>query len=109
MIKAITVTTQFDATHCWPDCNLPPVSYLTQPHRHIFWVRVSVFVKDDRQIEFISFKKQLDAFILMNYKGMFLGSKSCEKIAEEILIHLNVYHVSVFEDNENGAEVWSED
>jgi hypothetical protein len=111
MKKIVKIQTTFEATHCWPDCNIESVSYLKNQHRHLFFVAVAFLVTQDRQIEFIDMKRQIDGFILMNYKGMFIGSKSCETIAEEIYLHFQekkypIFSVSISEDNENGVEVW---
>jgi 6-pyruvoyl-tetrahydropterin synthase len=106
MKKIIIIKTSFEATHCWPECNISYVHYLKNQHRHIFYVEVGIAVEGDRQVEFITFKRQVESYIAMNFKGLFLGSKSCEQIAEELLNHFNAKVVSVFEDNENGVEVY---
>ena len=40
-----------------------------------------------------------------DYRSHFFGAKSCEMLATEILDLFGCCYVSVFEDNENGAEV----
>jgi len=112
MRKIIIVKTQFEATHCWPECNIPAVSFLKNEHRHLFYVKVALEIKEDRQVEFLTLKKEVEKFTFMNYRGLNLGSKSCEVIAEEIFKFVtysfeSCFSVQVFEDNENGAEVWS--
>ena len=84
------------------------VSFLGYPHRHIFYFRVAIDVfHDDRDIEFIQFKRWL--LKLYNEGTIQLDYKSCEMIAEELA---NIIHekypnrsitISVAEDNENGA------
>ena len=37
------------------------------------------------------------------------GAKSCEMLAKEILKEFDCVYVSVFEDNENGAEIYTPD
>lgn len=84
------------------------VSFLGHPHRHIFHFRVEIEVfHDDRDIEFIQFKRWLEK--LYASEILQLDYKSCEMIAEELAntIH-NTYPgramtITVSEDNENGA------
>ena len=91
------------ATGGWDD-----VSFLGYAHRHIFHFRVAIDVfHDDRDIEFIQFKRWLES--LYANSTLELNHRSCEMIAEELAqeIH-NKYPnrsitISVAEDNENGA------
>ena len=91
------------ATGKWDD-----VSFLGYAHRHIFHFRVAIDVfHDDRDIEFIQFKRWLESLYASN--TLELNHRSCEMIAEELAkeIH-NKYPnrsitISVAEDNENGA------
>jgi hypothetical protein len=84
------------------------VSFLGYAHRHIFHFRVAIDVfHDDRDIEFIQFKRWLES--LYANSTLELNHRSCEMIAEELAqeIH-NKYPnrsitISVAEDNENGA------
>jgi len=106
-MSRIIINTQFDAIHCWPDCTHKDVMFLRDPHRHIFHVTMKVpVVHDNRDVEFIRFKRSVEGHILLNYKGKDLGSMSCEMLCKDL--H-NVYpettYVSVMEDGENGAEV----
>jgi hypothetical protein len=91
------------ATGKWDD-----VSFLGYAHRHIFHFKVAIDVfHDDRDIEFIQFKRWLES--LYANSTLELNHRSCEMIAEELAqeIH-NKYPnrsitISVAEDNENGA------
>jgi hypothetical protein len=92
------------------------VEFLRLVHRHIFYVIVKWNVTgDDRELEFFVCKSRVDEFIAGRWPlymkgditlGHVLGSRSCEIIAKEIMEGVNADFVSVFEDNENGAEVW---
>ena len=105
----IIIKTQFSAIHHWPECPLESVDFLKHPHRHIFYITVKKQVyHDDRQIEFIDFKNKINKFIYSNWEEKFLGKMSCEMIAKKLIQVFNVDFVSVFEDNENGAEVYNE-
>lgn len=105
--SVIEVSTQFQGIHSYP--NAPEeVSYLRYPHRHVFHVKVRLEVlHDDREVEFIMFKIEIEKFIQENLEQ--LNNKSCEMIASQILTHvINSYperdcSVSVSEDGENGA------
>ena len=63
--RVIWVTFQKEGIHKYPaaleDPKLADVSFLGHPHRHIFHFRVSISVfHDDRDIEFIQFKRWLE-------------------------------------------------
>lgn len=106
----IVVNTTFNAVHHWPECNVPGMSYLRSPHRHVFHVRVTVPVRhDDRDVEFIDFKKNVDR-LLANYNDKDIGRLSCEDICLVILTQFpEINYVRVLEDNENGAEKYREE
>jgi hypothetical protein len=112
MNRRIFVTTTFEATHQWSGCPHEDVGFLRHPHRHIFHVLVTIDVNhDDRDIEFIQFKRNIELWTKTAYEGKHLGDKSCEMIAEDIHRHvlLSGYQdpmsIEVSEDNENGAVV----
>ena len=115
--RQIWVTFQKEGIHLYPAAKDDPklatgewddVSFLGVPHRHIFHFRVAIDVfHDDRDIEFIQFKRWLESLYATN--TLELNHRSCEMIAEELAqeIH-NKYPgrsitISVAEDNENGA------
>jgi hypothetical protein len=84
------------------------VSFLGYPHRHMFHFRVEIEVfHDDRDIEFIQFKRWLEE--LYGDGILQLDYKSCEMIAEELAETINARYagrkmkITVSEDNENGA------
>lgn len=84
------------------------VSFLGYPHRHMFHFRVEIEVfHDDRDIEFIQFKRWLEE--LYGDGILELDYKSCEMIAEELAETINARYpgrkmkITVSEDNENGA------
>jgi hypothetical protein len=110
--RYIEVTFQREGIHKYPaaleDPRLSSVSFLGYPHRHIFHFRVRVsVVHNDRDIEFIMFKRELEA--LYNDSLFLLDFKSCEMIAEDLIKYIsNAYpnryiEVGVSEDGENGA------
>ena len=43
-----------------------------------------------------------------DYRSHFFGATSCEMLSKEILKTFDCCYVSVFEDNENGAEIMTE-
>jgi hypothetical protein len=117
--KMIWVTFQKEGTHKYPaaltDPNLATgdeydVSFLGYPHRHIFHFRVWISVQhDDRDIEFIQFKRWLIS--LYNGQGavLSLDHKSCEMMSEDLynIIALKYPNrevwIEVSEDGENGS------
>ena len=119
MKKMIWVTFQKEGIHKYPaaltDPNLATgdeydVSFLGYPHRHIFHFKVAIEVfHDDRDIEFIQFKRWLENL----YKGAILALdfKSCEMIAEELYTQINARYpgravwIDVSEDGENGCHI----
>lgn len=110
--RTVIVTTQFEALHSWPGCNLPVVGFLASPHRHIFKVRAEVRVThNDRAVEFFCLKSDVDgAVAAMMERYVVTGllpylPMSCEMMAEFIFDNLlyDVSAVEVWEDGENGA------
>lgn len=108
-------TTRFEAFHAWPDAATydDEVAFLADRHRHEFCVRLDVAVThDDRDIEFILLKRELEAFIdaeLVDPTTRDID-RSCEQIATEIATHFHnrfdaPVRVDVSEDGENGAIV----
>lgn len=105
----IVVKSQFEGIHSWDNCPHEDVKFLRWPHRHIFHVTMKVEVShDDRELEFIRVKRKLNQFLKSFDTD--LGSTSCEMLAKQIGMFFvpifPVEMVSVFEDNENGAEVY---
>ena len=104
----VVVKTTFSALHAWPECPYEDVAFLRTPHRHIFYVTMKIQTMKDRELEFIRLKKELDFYIRDNWEGNNLGKLSCEKIAENLMNNFNANFVGVFEDDENGAEIWND-
>ena len=84
------------------------VSFLGYPHRHIFHFKVSVEVfHDDRDIEFIQFKRWLES--LYSDGTLQLDYKSCEMISDELSQQIGEKYpnrfisIEVSEDGENGS------
>jgi hypothetical protein len=105
--KFIWVTFQREGIHNYP---MAPegVEFLKYPHRHIFHFRVELEVfHDDRDVEFILFKRELEA--MFNQKGMQFDFKSCEMLADDIAKYVKEHYpnrdlvVEVSEDGENGC------
>ena len=120
--KTIMVRTSFKGTHNWPEASQvvgSRVSFLDVPHRHTFYVNAELQVTDsDREVEFFIFQESIDTAIRELYapKDLVynLGRRSCETIAEELIIwirrrfnHSGEITVEVWEDNEVGARVRS--
>ena len=119
MKKMIWVTFQKEGIHKYPaaltDPNLATgdeydVSFLGYPHSPMFHFKVAIEVfHDDRDIEFIQFKRWLENL----YKGAILALdfKSCEMIAEDLYSQINARHpgravtIEVSEDGENGCYI----
>ena len=86
------------------------VSFLGYPHRHIFHFKVEIQVfHDDRDIEFIQFKRWLEN--LYSNGTIQLDHKSCEMMSDELhAVISNKYPnreiwIEVSEDGENGSFV----
>ena len=84
------------------------VSFLGYPHRHIFHFKVEIQVfHDDRDIEFIQFKRWLENLYATG--TLELDYKSCEMICDDLAKQINnrypnrKLNITVSEDNENGA------
>lgn len=106
MTNFIWITTQFEGFHEYPQAP-EGVEFLKYKHRHIFKVKVWIEVfHDDRDIEFILFKRFVDSLVQNND----FDYKSCEMISDNLAILIsNKYtnrklKISVSEDGENGSE-----
>ena len=114
----IIVKLQVEGTHNWPDATDgagAEMHYLEYRHRHMFHIvaKKEVF-HDDRDVEFIMFKRDIIQYLENTYynkesRTHEFGAKSCEMLAKEILKEFDCVYVSVFEDNENGAEIYTPD
>jgi hypothetical protein len=115
--KMIWVTFQKEGMHKYPaaltDPNLATgdeydVSFLGYPHRHTFHFKVWISVThDDRDIEFIQFKRWLEN--LYKEGTLQLDYKSCEMMSGDLYDSIsNKYPgreiwIEVSEDGENGS------
>ena len=84
------------------------VSFLGYPHRHIFHFKVAIEVfHDDRDIEFIQFKRWLEKKYAEG--TLQLDYKSCEMISDDLYIQITKKYpgrkveIDVSEDGENGS------
>jgi hypothetical protein len=115
--RRIWITFQKEGMHRYPaaatDSSLATgdeydVSFLANPHRHIFHFRVWIDVlHNDRDVEFIQFKRWLQN---LYRDGMLqLDFKSCEMIADDLYLQIAEKYpgrsvwIEVAEDGENGA------
>ena len=117
--RKIWITFRKEGIHCYPAAATAPelatgdeydVSFLGSPHRHIFHFRVWIdVVHNDRDIEFIQFKRWLislyqDGVLALNYK-------SCEMIADDLYVQIAARYpnrcviIEVSEDGENGCSI----
>jgi hypothetical protein len=118
MHTSVIIQTIVSGTHCWPDAPVQ-VGFLRNPHRHDFYIRVSIredhdFETDKREHEFFMVKSAMDLWLKTHYpanitEGLDFGTRSCEMIAAELVAYMSaMYHVEwleVFEDNQNGARI----
>jgi hypothetical protein len=116
-INMIWATFRKEGIHCYPAAATDPnlatgdeydVSFLGTPHRHIFHFKVHIQVfHDDRDIEFIQFKRWLEK--LYSDGTLNLDFKSCEMIARELHATISARYpgrkvwIDVSEDGENGC------
>jgi hypothetical protein len=115
--RKIWVTFQKEGIHCYPAAATDPalktgdeydVSFLGTPHRHIFHFQVWIdVVHNDRDIEFIQFKRWLEN--LYKEGTVQLDYKSCEMMADDLYDQISQRYpdravwIEVSEDGENGA------
>lgn len=115
----IWVTFRKEGIHKYPAALTDPklasgdeydVSFLGYPHRHIFHFKVAIEVfHDDRDIEFIQFKRWLENLYKDN--TLSLDYKSCEMIADDLYARINARYpgrnvwIDVSEDGENGCHI----
>lgn len=110
--RKIYVKFQKEGIHKYPAAahtpELQDVAWLANDHRHIFYFIVSISVEhNDRDIEFIQFKRWLESLYSSN--TLELNYRSCEMIAEELFEKISAKYpnrsitIDVSEDNENGA------
>ena len=119
--RQIWVTFRKEGIHCYPAAATDPklctageydVSFLANPHRHMFHFRVSIDVfHNDRDIEFIQFKRWLEALYNGSSSVLALDWKSCEMIADDLYDQITERYpnraitIEVSEDGENGCSI----
>jgi len=115
--KMIWVTFRKEGIHKYPAALTDPtlatgdeydVSFLGYPHRHIFHFKVWISVThDDRDIEFIQFKRWLEN--LYKDSTLSLDYKSCEMMSGDLYDVISKKYpnrevwIEVSEDGENGS------
>lgn len=101
----VVAQTRFEGFHSWPDAP-EEVEFLRNRHRHEFHVRAEKIVShDNREVEFILLKQEIDATIEEGQEICAAEHWSCEQWAKHLLDTLKLDKVEVFEDGENGAVV----
>jgi len=119
--RQIWITFQKEGIHCYPDAATNPllntndeydVSFLASPHRHIFHFRVYIDVfHNDRDIEFIQFKRWCESLYSNSDSVLKLDYKSCEMIADDLYLQIAARYpnrsviIEVSEDGENGCTI----
>jgi len=112
--RQIWVTWQREGIHKYPAALTEPalvdVQFLGYPHRHMFHFRVWIDVfHNDRDVEFIQFKRWCESLYSGHGAVLSLDYKSCEMMADDLYIQIasrypgRVVHIEVAEDGENGA------
>ena len=118
-LKMIWVTFRKEGIHCYPAAATDPnlatgdqydVSFLANPHRHIFHFRVWLSVThNDRDVEFIPFKRWLEQLYSSTQGVLSLDHKSCEMMSDELYDTISQKYpsrevwIEVSEDGENGS------
>ena len=116
-LKMIWVTFQKEGIHCYPAAATDPnlatgdqydVAFLANKHRHIFHFRVWIGVThNDRDIEFIQFKRWLENLYKDNILN--LDFMSCEMMSDQLYSEISEKYpdrevwIEVSEDGENGS------
>lgn len=119
--RQIWVTFEKEGIHCYPAAATDPqlntgdeydVSFLAHPHRHLFCFRVCIDVfHNDRDIEFIQFKRWLLSLYAGQNSTLELNFKSCEMIADDLYDQIAMKYpdrnvvIEVSEDGENGCVI----
>ena len=120
--RTIWVTFQKEGIHRYPAAATDPklctpgeydVSFLANAHRHMFHFRVSIAVShNDRDIEFIQFKRWLESLYNGQNSVLELDFKSCEMMADDLYIQIVARYpgreitIEVSEDGENGCSIF---
>lgn len=119
--RMIWVTFRKEGIHRYPAAETDPklktgdkydVSFLAYPHRHIFHFTVAIEVThNDRDVEFIQFKRWLEELYSGDQGVLSLDYKSCEMICDDLYEVIATRYperkieITVSEDGENGATI----
>ena len=117
--KMIWVTFRKEGIHKYPAALTDPslatgdeydVSFLGYPHRHIFHFRVYLSVThNDRDVEFIQFKRWLEKLYSSEQGVLSLDYKSCEMMSDDLYAQISQKYpdrevwIEISEDGENGS------
>ena len=112
--RQIWVTFQKEGIHKYPaaleEPSLQDVSFLGYPHRHIFHFTVGIQVwHNDRDVEFIQFKRYIEQLYSSNEGVLSLDYKSCEMMSDDLYAQISAKYpdrevwIEVSEDGENGS------
>jgi hypothetical protein len=120
--RIIWVTFKKEGIHKYPAALEDPslktgdmydVSFLGYPHRHIFHFTVGIQVwHNDRDVEFIQFKRWLEQLYSSAQGVLSLDYKSCEMISDDLYEQIASRYpgrdieITVSEDGENGATIF---
>jgi len=120
--RMIWVTFRKEGIHKYPAASEDPklktgdmydVSFLGYPHRHIFHFTVALQVwHNDRDVEFIQFKRWLEQLYSSEQNVLSLDYKSCEMISDDLYEQIASRYpgrdieITVAEDGENGATIY---
>lgn len=120
--RMIWVTFRREGIHKYPAAledpalktgDLYDVSFLGYPHRHIFHFTVAIQVwHNDRDVEFIQFKRWLEQLYSGDQGVLSLDYKSCEMISDDLYEQIASRYpdrdieITVSEDGENGATIY---
>ena len=115
--RKIWVTFRKEGMHRYPAAATDPnlatgdeydVSFLANPHRHVFWFKVWIDVwHSNRDLEFIQFKRWLES--LYGKDILQLDFKSVEMLADDLYVQIaqrypdRAVWIEVAEDGENGC------
>ena len=117
--KMIWITFRKEGIHKYPAAATDPnlatgdeydVSFLANLHRHIFHFRVWLSVThNDRDVEFIQFKRWLEKLYSSNEGVLSLDYKSCEMMSDDLYAQVSQRYpdrevwIEISEDGENGS------
>ena len=104
----IVINLKVEGIHQWKECDIEEVSFLKNPHRHLFNIKIKKAVShEDRDIEIIKMKREVLSYLHGKYGEVCaFGNMSCEAIALNLCNEFSLSYCEVLEDGENGAEVY---